>query len=140
MNQIKTRRVVNFPEPIYAPAGWEIYNAPRPLYGTVTSDSDGENYGACTWQGDFISGVHYAAIDPNDPDADRLREENRKLDATRLVWVTQETVIAEMVEYYNKRFSADRVEKIFKEHPLDDPKTQKMLVDTWFNLGMNREE
>lgn len=135
MNQIKTRRIVNFPEPTKAPKGFEIYNAPRPLYGTIRDT--GQPF---TWQGDFISGVFYAAIDPDDPDADGLRELNRAMDATRLVWVTQEQVIGEMVEYYNKRFSADRVEKIFKENPLDAPETQEMLVDTWFNLGMNREE
>ena len=33
---------------------WIIFNAPRPLVGNKT------------WQGDFLSGIFYAAVDPSD--------------------------------------------------------------------------
>jgi hypothetical protein len=125
MYTIKTRKVVNFKRPTEAAPGWEIYNAPRPLWGTRI------------WQGDFISGVFYAAIDPNDPEADRFRENNKNLDAVKLEFVTRASVVAEMVQYYNEKYSPERVDKIFSLHPLEDKETQKMLIDTWFNLEMN---
>jgi hypothetical protein len=125
---MKTRKIVNFNKPPEAPPGWEVYNAPRPLFGTRI------------WQGDFISGVFYAAIDPNDPEADRLRENNKNLDAVRLEFVTRQSVIAEMVKYYNQKYSSERVDKIFSQHPLDEEKTQNMLIETWFNLEMNWSE
>lgn len=124
---MKTRKIVNFKRPTEAAPGWEIYNAPRPLFGTRV------------WQGDFISGVFYAAVDPNDPDANRFRENNKNLDATLLEFVTRQSVIDEMVQYYHDKYPADKVEKIFTEHPLDDMKTQEMLIQTWFNLEMNWE-
>jgi hypothetical protein len=130
---MKIRKVVNFPCPPQAPLGWEIYNAPRPLYGSR------DNSGPYTWQGEFISGVFYAAIDPDDPDAEMWRQKNEQLDAVRLEFVSRQSVIDEMVEYYRQRFPCT-FEKIFTEHPLKDEETQKMLVDTWFNLEMNWEE
>lgn len=127
---MKTRKVVNFLRPQEAPEEWEIYNAPRPLFGTREGNK------VYTWEGEFISGIFYAAIDPKDPDADMWREENEKLHATRLEFVTRQLVIDEMVEYYNTRYP-DWVEKIFAEHPLEEKETQDMLIQTWFNLDMN---
>lgn len=128
---MRTRKIVNFSRPKEAPEGWEIYNAPRPLFGT--QNSDGKVH---TWEGEFISGIFYAAINPDDTDADMWREENEKLHATRLEYVTRQSVIDEMVRYYKQRYP-DRVEKIFAKHPLEEEETQKMLIETWFNLEMN---
>jgi hypothetical protein len=125
---MKIRKVVNFPCPPQAPEGWEVYNAPRPLEGTTI------------WMGKFIGGIFFAAIDPADPDADLWREENRRLAAVRLEFVSRQSVIDEMVAYYRDKYSPEQFEKIFTEHPLKDEETQKMLVDTWFNLEMNWEE
>jgi hypothetical protein len=122
---MRTRKVIGtFPSGI--PTNWELYNAPRPLYGK-------------TWEGDFISGIFYAAIDPSHPDASIWREENRKLDATRIMFVSQDSVIEEMVEYYRERY-ADDFDEIFSQYPLDDPETHKMLIETWYNLDMNWSE
>lgn len=128
---METRKVVNFPRPQEAPKGWEIYNAPRPLFGTRDGDK------VYTWEGEFISGIFYAAINPDDPDAEMWREENEKLHATRLEFVTRQSVIDEMVAYYQQRYP-DRVKKIFSKHPLEEQKTQDMLIQTWFNLDLNR--
>jgi len=133
MYKMETRKVVNFNKPQEAPEGWEIYNAPRPIFGTITDT------GPTTWQGEFISGIFYAAINPDDDEAEMWREENRKLHATKLQYVTRQSVIDEMVEYYNQKYPADKVTKIFTDHPLDDNETQEMLIQTWFNLEMNRE-
>jgi hypothetical protein len=127
---MRTRKIVNFPRPKEAPENWEIYNAPRPLFGTR---EDNKVY---TWEGEFISGIFYAAINPDDPDANMWREENERLHAIRLEYVTRQSVINEMVEYYNQKYP-NRVEKIFAKHPLKEKETQKMLIDTWFNLDMN---
>lgn len=128
------RKVVNFSRPPQAPDGWEIYNAPRPLYG-----SDYAGIGRVTWQGEFIDGVFYAAVNPGDPDAEKWRKENESLAAVRLEFVDRQDVIDEMVEHYRKNFP-NRFEQIFKEHPLSDPETQQMLINTWFNLGKNWSE
>jgi hypothetical protein len=127
---MQTRKVVNFPRPKEAPKGWEIYNAPRPLFGTR------ENNKVYTREGEFISGIFYAAINPDDPDANMWREENEQLNATRLEYVTRQSVIDEMVTYYKQRYP-DRVEKMFNEHPLEKEETQEMLIQTWFNLEFN---
>jgi len=68
------------PRPKEAPEGWTVWNAPRPLYG------------AKTWTGEFITGRLYAAQDPGDPDPtldyETVIEENRRLDARELVYIS----------------------------------------------------
>jgi len=85
--QIKTFRVIEgFSVDVTLPAGckeyWEVYNAPRPFPATVT------------WQGEFISGVFYGAINPEDEFADENRERARQLDVTRLIFVPRAEVEA----------------------------------------------
>jgi hypothetical protein len=65
--------------PSQAPEGWVIYNAPRPIFGGIE------------WRGEFAHGVFYAAIDPVDtsPRSAWMREENRKQDATILIYRTE---------------------------------------------------
>ena len=76
---------------------WIIHNAPRPL---ACSGSHKENL----HHGDFISGVFYAFIDPQDPRASELIAENRKLDASMLQWIDPavhaQCVAAWVREYY----------------------------------------
>lgn len=56
--------------PAEAPAGWLVFNAPRPIYGAVT------------WQGVFLHGIFYAAVDPADGEYSRqYMEANGKFDA-----------------------------------------------------------
>jgi hypothetical protein len=53
-----------------APVDWLVMNAPRPLVGTLTIED-----------GEFLTGRFYAAIDHNDPMAERHIEKNIALDA-----------------------------------------------------------
>lgn len=59
--------------PLQCPAGWIVFNAPRPLFGTEC------------WQGQFRHGVFYAAINPSDPYAQQWIRENAYLDG----WVCE---------------------------------------------------
>jgi hypothetical protein len=61
---------------------WEIYNAARPFPAHFN------------WQGRFLHGVFYGAIDPELSGADEYRERAKSLDAHLLVWVTREEVEA----------------------------------------------
>lgn len=77
------RLIEGFSREVAIPEGYEgaeIYNAPRPFPATVT------------WQGEFICGVFYGAIDPENEFADENRERARQLDATRLVFVSRAEV------------------------------------------------
>jgi hypothetical protein len=80
--------------PTQAPVGWRIYNAARPLYGDVT------------WQGDFITGVHFAAIDPKGPDALAQVQRDQELDARHLVYLTPETW-SRIVDAYTEQLGSE---------------------------------
>ena len=54
----------------------ELWNAPRPLYGTET------------YKGEFSHGVFYAVVKPDDENAERWREENRRLNAWQVEFVS----------------------------------------------------
>lgn len=112
--QCKVLKVIRN-QPTEVPATWEIYNAPRPLYGSYSK----------TWQGDFICGIFYAGIDPADEYADNWRKENASLDAKQLIFVTREQAIAEALEYYKK------FPKVLAEIDLEDSDHQGMLIDGW---------
>lgn len=61
---------------------WPVYNAPRPLYGTET------------WQDDFRHGIFYAAIDPDDLDAELMLNNTLANVGHLVVHVTDEEVEA----------------------------------------------
>jgi hypothetical protein len=88
--------------PTQAPEGWEVYNAPRPIYGTVS------------WTGDFRHGSFYVAIDPKDERASFMIKENNLLRAYRLEYVSKEAVIKE-VEAELKAEYPDLPEKKYTE-------------------------
>lgn len=102
--------------PTEVPAHWEIYNAPRPLYGSYSK----------TWQGDFICGVFYAGIDPADEMADTWRQHNAQDDARQLLFVTREEAMAESLAYYQENFP-----KVAARIEIDNPDYQDMLIDGW---------
>lgn len=72
--------------------GWDIYNAPRPLFGTVTWESPGSG----------LVGYFYAAIAPEsvDPLAESWRDHNRRMDAIRVRYVDRG---AELEAYRHRR-------------------------------------
>lgn len=74
---------------------WEIWNAPRPIYGHVQ------------WTGEFRHGVFYAGIDPDEEYADKWRRENISLDAWKLEYVTKQEALRQIREYYEKKYPED---------------------------------
>ena len=67
--------------PDHAPDGWLIFNAPRPIYSSLV------NRQPLIWQGKFVDGIFYAAVNPDDSMAETWIEENRKNKATILIHV-----------------------------------------------------
>ena len=72
-------RVPELTRPANVPENWQVWTAPRPLYGTQV------------WK----DGFHFAAIDPTDKNSNMFIEENCKLKADILEYVTP----AEMREW-----------------------------------------
>jgi hypothetical protein len=66
-----------------------VFNAPRFLYA-----SRGERC-HLSWVGDFVHGVHYAAMLAGDPDSTYCLEENRSLDAKVVLYYTEMQAMAE---------------------------------------------
>lgn len=92
MNTIQTRTIIA-QQPAHLPAPhWHIYNAPRPLYGHLT------------WQGEFVSGIFYAAVCDLAEDAERLTDLNRRDAAVELCYVSEDFATDEQVEYYLRHF------------------------------------
>lgn len=73
--------------PAHVPTDSIIFNAPRPLYGDE-------------WQGDFCSGVFYAAVHTHDPYRATWIKENKSLDARVLAYVSEETARQMVRDYY----------------------------------------
>lgn len=100
---------------------WEIYNAPRPFPATVT------------WQGEFIRGVFYGAINPEDEFAVENRIRTQQLDASRLVFVSREEVetwghaycVEHDVNYGD--FDFDDIAKAYLRHAIDRHTEEKGL-------------
>lgn len=61
-------------------SSWLIFNAPRPIYGTRI------------WQGKFVEGIFYAAIDPADREAAQFIQVNACLKAVLLRYITMQTI------------------------------------------------
>jgi len=100
--------------PVEVGPDWEIWNAPRPLYGHLS------------WYGPFLSGLLYSAIDPNGDYAEEYREFNRRNDARLLQWVTMEEVIEKVKWYYR-----DLIEE--KEVNMDDFSDGE-IIRTYFRV------
>jgi len=90
-----------FPRPADIPAGWEIWNAARPLNGHPHPVT-----GEWTWEGAMRAGSWYAVIDPSQPDADSKSADNVSLDGHPCRWVTM-AEIREWARGYYARFKID---------------------------------
>ncbi len=88
--------------PLNVPPNWIVFNAPRPLYG------DRE------WQGDFLHGRFYAAVDPNGDKAEWCIKENKSLDAWVYQFVDAETMRAMVRQYYIDGYFKGDAEKTDK--------------------------
>ena len=79
-----------------------IFCAPRPLLGTKT------------WQGDWVAGRFFAAVNPDDPFRAGWIKENRSLHAALLTFVSDEQAQA-MVRAYYKAEYGDALDEITPE-------------------------
>ncbi len=89
----KLRIIGEWPKDI--PENWELWNAPRPIYG------------AREWSGDFGHGCFYAAIDPDDEFAERWRQNNIDLDAWKIEYVTEDEAVQMVKDYYTQIYPED---------------------------------
>ena len=75
----------NKTRPEQAPVGWVVFNAPRPLYGTLVNDK------ATVWTNTKgPTGYHFAAVDPLDSWASKWIDFNRINDAVIVEYTTLE--------------------------------------------------
>lgn len=94
-------RPTQTPDGTTIPANWLIHNAPRPLYGQI-------NW--CWPQAPFrCFGWWFAAVDPDHEYSQGPRgyiEENRRLDARELIFVSDEEAFQKGVEHLRQRYGA----------------------------------
>lgn len=94
-------RPTHTPDGTPIPAHWPIHNAPRPLYGQI-------NW--CWPQAPFrCFGWWFAAVDPDHEYSQGTRgyiEENRRLDARELIFVTDEEAFQRGVTELRQRYGA----------------------------------
>ena len=113
--------------PHQAPAGWRVMNAARPIPGSSIFE-DGR-YQSKDWTGDFIKGVYYSAIDPEDELAHVWLATCAGLDACELVFVTKQQAIDAGLAWYRASYP-DEIAEI----DLSDPHN-RLDVIAW---GMDR--
>jgi hypothetical protein len=105
---IETIQIVG-ERPSTLPAGWIVFNAARPLAGSlIEADSDralASGMVPNVWTGVFISGVFYAAVDPADDDAQQWIDQNRNLDARVLKWIPVADHRARVEEWAEQLFA-----------------------------------
>lgn len=103
--------------PAEAPAGSLVLNAPRPL---LASEIDGVYH---HWQGKFIHGIFYVAVDPED---EKTLEKNRQDDAWEVVYWKREDAVEWAKNYYLTEFSGrEGIAEIVAEADEGD------LISTW---------
>jgi len=62
------------------------------------------------YRGDFLHGVFYGIIHPDAPDAEKMREGARSLDAHRIEFVSRERVLREMQAYYDEHYAGHDID------------------------------
>lgn len=80
--------------PSDVPAEWVIFNAPRPLYGDME------------WRGDFLHGVFYVAVNPDDRYAEERIKRNLELDAWVVHYHDRSEARAWAAEHYAVELAA----------------------------------
>ena len=113
------------PRPEQAPEGWEVWNAPRPMMGTVH------------FTGEFFHGIWYGAIDPADSVGDRFRKANHRDDGWILEWISLGQATAQIRAIYAVRYPGmnllDQIETQIRRS------TPEQIGRTFWDL-VNREE
>jgi hypothetical protein len=116
-------RPTALPDGTPLPAHWEVYNAPRPLYG------------ALTWDGEFRHGAFYGAVDPDDDShplfmATAQRRGNLRLDGWLVEWLDREATVREFAEGLARRY-AMAVEAVVEAYAWGDRSGWDGLADAW---------
>lgn len=101
------KRLIIGSRPSHVPADSIIFNAPRPLFGSV------DCLGCPTWKGEFCTGIFYAAVTADDTLRNNWLEQNRRLAATILEYITEAEAKA-MVNYLYERYPS-MTDEIFNE-------------------------
>lgn len=100
------------------PPSWRMFNAARPIPGTVT------------WTGDFFHGVFYAVISPDDPDAEYYERRCIELDGRLLVPIPRDEIVRWCRAFYATEYP---------NHEIDWEKVNyRDMVMSWINY--HREE
>lgn len=96
-------RPTHTPDGTPIPPDWPIHNAPRPLYGTLTWQQPQAPFRAFGW--------FFAVTDPTDEWANGKHgvdytEENRRLDARELVFISDAEAFARGCAEYRTRYGS----------------------------------
>lgn len=136
MNKPRPIRVLLLPTALYPrpeslPEGWELYNAPRPLYASARHGVPRANV---EWTGEFLHGVFYAGIDPTDEYADTWRQRNGDLDAWKLEHISMGEARGRMFAYYMARWGVNERWPESRIRDMVDKGTNKGITQTLWNL------
>ena len=100
------------------PAGWAVFNAPRPLCASYQKDAHGDLYAAAWTSAEFLHGLFYSAVAPHDT---RAYSDNVDLDGWILEW-HDEKEIEKWGREYAKKLRLD-----YDELDFDDVKRSFFL-------------
>ena len=104
------------------PAGWTIWNAPRPIYGTTA------------WTGEFLCGMFYTAINPAESFAFEWMQENVRLDAALVVYVPFQEAKNAVVALLEAQGYSDMMEmlsdqEVWCEYVQQQPKQRVVRIE-----------
>ena len=104
--------------PSNIPEAWRGFNAPRPLMGHRT------------WQGPFVSGIFYAAVNPEGEYAQAYLERNHRNDAIELVWIFPEEWRRRVLAYGRR---------LAEEHDLDLDEFSYEEIESSYRFSLVRQ-
>ena len=84
--------------------------------------------GPATWDGDFLHGTIYAAVDPADPAAAMWIGNNAMLDAQEIVYITEQQARAVGLAYYQTNYPNELAEIKM------DEQTRKWIIERGYDL------
>ena len=134
MNKPKTLLLPTtiYPRPEEAPEGWEVWNAPRPLLGSAKPYSlQGDN---AQWQGDFLHGRFYVAVNPADDCADIWRKRNAALDGWVLEYITISEARERVFQHCLTKYGASGRWPEARIREMVEKASDKDLTQTLWNL------
>lgn len=113
------------------PSTWPIYNITRPLYGHLTWQNSNPPFRSYGW--------FFAAIDPNGEYASAYTEDNRRLDARQLEFVSDEAAFERGVAETRERHGA-RLGKKFDDMVADPAMRSEFVRKGIESLAIEAED